>query len=194
MTKEQTLPHNPALDAQLAGEKPVDAAALGPTFSAALAPHWGRLAAYFQQPSPVCPIDLDDVKDFAAHQKELLSGDRGLNAQALLAPLIRWDLPKVQCLVFALMASTPEAKAKEGYDPIHLLAALQQTGSPLMKDEALRAMAALRFLQLGQYAETLRGLMELSDGEPALRLAYDVVQRVFSARQKGEGAVALQGM
>lgn len=189
--KTQSVPALPALS----GQKPVEAAALAATFSATLAPHWDRLTAYYAQPSPSCPIDADDVKDFAAHQKELLGdGTRGLNARTLMEPVASWDLAKMQCLVFALTASTPEAKAHDGYDPIHLLAALQQAGSPLMKDDALRAMAALRHLQLGQYAETLRALVELSDGEPAFRLAYDVVQRVFSARQKGEGAVALQGM
>lgn len=192
--KVQALPLRAPLDSELMALKADDGALISAGFDAALQPHWTRLSDYYRQPSPACSIDADDVKEFAEHQKSLLSGDRGLNPQALLEPVLAWDLGKIQCLVFALAASTDEAKIKDGYDPIHLLAALQQTGSPLMKDEALRAMAALRFLQHGQYAETLRTLMDMSDAEPAYRLAYDVVQRVFSARQKGEGAVALQGL
>jgi hypothetical protein len=192
--KAQPFPQRARLEPLLAAEKRLALSAVGATFQAALAPSWARLSDFYGPPPPACPLDLETIKSFADHQKRLLAGDRGLNPQALLAPVAGWDLARMQCLVFALMSATPQAQATDGYDPVHLLAALQQTGSPLMQDDALRAMAALRFLQLGQFAETLRGLMDLSDKEPAFRLAYDVVQRVFSARQRGEGAVALQGL
>jgi hypothetical protein len=185
-SKAQMLPRAAAVEPLVSGLKAPEAAALGATFPAAIAPHWDKLATAYAQSSPTCSIDADDVKDFAGHQKELLAGDRGVNPLALLKPVAGYDLAKMQCLVFALIAS--------GNEPMHLLNALNATGSPLMKDQALRAMAALRLLQTGQYAETLRALMDLSDAEPSFRLPYEIVQRVFAARQKGEGAVALQGM
>ncbi len=171
-----------------------DPTALAPTFRDPLRGHWDRLAEFYKQPIPSCPIDIDDVRAFAAHQRLLLDGEKSVNAKSLLKPVAAWDLAKTQCLVFALMAASPDAKAKQGFEPVHLLNALTQTGSPHMQDQALRSMFALRNFQLGQYAEALRALVELSDHEPSFRLAYDLVQRVFSLRQKGEGAVALQGL
>jgi hypothetical protein len=34
----------------------------------------------------------------------------------------------------------------------------------------------------------------MTDVEPAFRLPYEVVQRIFGLRQRGEGEVALRGM
>jgi hypothetical protein len=92
------------------------------------------------------------------------------------------------------MASSPDAKAAEGFEPLHLLRALGQTNSPMARDMSLKALLAVRFLELNRYSETLAVLMDLTDLDPSFRLPYEMVQRVFSIRQKGEGAVALQGI
>ncbi len=155
---------------------------------------WKRVSRSYAMEMPTCPIDLADVKAFATHQKSLLAGEHGANPNVLLKPIAHWTLPKVQCLVFALMASSAEAKAQEGYEPLHLLRALSQTASPMARDMSLKALLAVRYLELNRYGETLAVLMDLTDLEPSFRLPYEMVQRVFSIRQKGEGAVALQGI
>jgi hypothetical protein len=152
------------------------------------------LSSAYLLSSPTCPIAAADVQAHARHQLALAAGDRGLNARAVIAPIGSWPLAKVQCLVFAMMAADGEAQRSKGFDPMPTLAALQQTGSPLFGDPALKAITAVRHLQLGRYDETLRSVMELVDVEPAFRLPYELVQRVFSLRHTGEGAVALQGM
>ena len=116
------------------------------------------------------------MKAFAEHQKTLLAEGRTPSTQALLKPILSWDEPRVRCLLFTLMAASPEAKSN-GFEPSHLMRALVQTSSALVKDPAVRALMATRDLQLGLYPESLRALMDLTDVEPAFRLAYDAVQR-----------------
>ncbi len=188
-TRLKTLLGEPAFASRL------DTNAVTETFSGLpLRDLWLRIARSYGMPSPSCPIDFDEVKAFAAHQKKLLAGDHGANPNVLLKPLAQWTLPKVQCLVFALMASTGEAKAKDGFEPLEVIRALSQTASPMARDLSLRALLAVRYLELGQYSETLSVLMDLTDMDGGYRLPYEMVQRIFSIRQRGEGAVALQGI
>lgn len=155
---------------------------------------WTRLTRAYGLPSPSCPIDVKDVRAFAEHQRVQLEDGRAASAETLLKPIAGWSLPKVQCLVFALMASTPEAKEKQGYEPVHLMRALQQGNSSMGRDASLKALTAVRLMQLSRYAETLSLIMDLTDLDEAFRLPYEAVQRAYSLRQKGEGAVALQGL
>jgi hypothetical protein len=156
--------------------------------------HWTSLARSYEIPSPSCPLSFDEVKSFADHQKELTAGGRAASPLSLVRPLSGWTLAKLQCLIFTLMAASDAAKADEGFEPLHLMRALQQTRSPFAKDNTIRSMFAVRLIQLSQYAETLRVLMDLQDVDPAYRLPYEIVQRIFSIRQKGDGSVALQGI
>lgn len=176
-------------------DKSVPVTLVTPTITdPALRAHWENLQAAYASPSPLCPIAFSDVKQFAAHQKALADGGRGISPQSLIQPVQDWDLPKIQCLLFTLMAASPEMKAKDGFEPLLLLRALQQANSPLARDGALRALSAVRFLQLGLYPEALRAIMDLADTDPAFRVPYELVQRVFSIRQRGDGSVALQGL
>lgn len=170
-------------------------AAMAKTFASdAMGQRWQRLTRAYALPSPSCPIELKDVRAFAEHQRVELKDGRAVSAETLLKPIAGWTLPKIQCLVFALMASTPDAKENGGYEPVHLMRALQQGGSPAARDASLKALTAVRLMQLSRYAETLSLVMDLTDLDEAFRLPYEVVQRAYSLRQKGEGAVALQGL
>ncbi len=196
--KSQGIFNKPTLKALLEEQKlaaKVEAKDVEQSFAnPALRDSWAGISRSYAMDIPSCPIDASDVKAFAAHQKSLLAGEHGANPNVLLKPIANWTLPKVQCLVFALMASTAEAKVTEGFEPLHLLRALSQTASPMARDMSLKALLAVRFLELNRYGETLAVLVDLADMDSSFRLPYEMVQRVFSIRQKGEGAVALQGI
>lgn len=156
------------------------------------------LGLYFAD-APSCPISADEVKMFATHQQSLQAangnaGSGSLSGGQLIAPLREWSFKKVRCLVFALMGTSAEAKEKAGTDPVHLMLTLQQTASPLAKDASYKSVFAIRLLQTRQFAETLRVLIDLVDLQPGFRLPYEMVQRIFSVSQKGDGQVALKGI
>ena len=109
-------------------------------------------------------------------------------------PLAAWTPAAVQCLVFTLMSPSSAAQKGTSFDPLPLMQALQQTDAPILHDVGIKALIAVRYLQSGMYPETLALLMDLSDIDDAFGLTYDVVQRVYSMRQRGDGAVALQGL
>jgi hypothetical protein len=155
---------------------------------------WNNLAQSYEQSSPSCPIKLKEIKSFAAHQKSLTSDNRGANATALIEPIKKWPKGKVRCLILAMMSASDDNKKTQGLEPLHLLNAMVHTGSEFAKDPAIRSMFAIRLLQLNRYAETLRVLMNLQDTNIAYRLPYEIVQRIYSRTQKGQGQVALKGI
>ena len=153
-----------------------------------------ELRSFYFADAPTCPITASEVKDFAAYQTKLLSEKTAINGGVLIAPLKDWPLKKVRCLIFALLATSDTGANINGHDPVHLMLTFQQMASPLAKDAAYKAVYSIRLLQTNQFAETLRVLVELVDLQPAFRLPYEMVQRIFSIRQKGDGQVALKGI
>jgi hypothetical protein len=153
-----------------------------------------ELRSFYFADAPTCPITAAEVKDFAAYQEKLLTEKTAINGNVLVAPLKEWPLKKVRCLIFALLATSNTDVSNIKNDPIHLMLTFQQMASPLAKDMAYKAVFSIRLLQTNQFAETLRILVELVDLQPAFRLPYEMVQRVFSIRQKGDGQVALKGI
>lgn len=153
-----------------------------------------ELRSFYFADAPTCPITASEVKDFAAYQAKLLSEKSAINGGLLLAPLKEWPLKKVRCLIFYLLATSDTEANINGHDPVHLMLSVQQTASPLAKDAAYKAVYSIRLLQTKQFAETLRILVELVDLQPAFRLPYEMVQRIFSISQKGDGQVALKGI
>ena len=133
------------------------------------------------------------VKTFIQHQQNLLAKDSAINSLTLLKPIEKYSLDQLRCLVFAMMSLSVTHPDKGEYDPLHLMQALRQTSSPLARDIPIRIMLAIRLLHHHNYAETLRVLLDLRDQNPSYRLAYDLVQNIYSLRQKGQGAVSLRG-
>jgi len=153
-----------------------------------------ELRNFYFADAPTCPITASEVKEFAVFQGKLLSEKSAINGSALIAPLKHWPQKKVRCLIFALLATSGPEAIKAGNDPIHLMLTFQQMGSPLAKDAAYKAVYSIRLLRTNQFAETLRILVDMVDLQPAFRLPYEMVQRIFSMRQKGDGQVALKGL
>jgi hypothetical protein len=159
-----------------------------------LEPHWKTLGTAYEASAPTCPLEAAEVIAFAAFQKKAMDEKRALTAAELLARVEGFSGYKTRCLVFALMGASEGAKRETGFEPLHLMRALRQQGSLVLEERALRSLMAVRLLQVGDYAESLRLLVEMTDVEPAFRLPYEVVQRIFGLRQRGEGEVALRGM
>jgi hypothetical protein len=134
------------------------------------------------------------VRAFAGRQRAATAAGRQPGIGDVLTPLAGWSLARTQCLAAALMAVPEAKKQSEGYDPTALLLAVAAPSSPFAHDAALKALTAVRMLELTRYPETLGAIMDLIDLDDGFRLPYEIVQRVFALKQKGEGAVALQGL
>ena len=169
--------------------------AVAPTLiDSPLAEHWRTLSAAYEAPAPTCPLDPAEVLEFARYQKRAMDDNRNLTGGELLAKVSGWSDYKTRCLVFVMMGASEGAKRETGFDPLPLMRALRQQANPVLEERALRSLMAARLVEIGEYAESLRLLVELADVEPAFRLPYEVVQRVFGLRQRGEGQVGLRGM
>jgi hypothetical protein len=164
-------------------------------FAPAVQKHWQKLSSLYRLPAPPCPLTDAETRLFSRHQSVLLADAASANPQSLLKPIMSWPVAKIQCLVFATMAFADrsiKAQVKPS-DPLHLLLALQQVRHLAARDIGVRTMLATRLFELRRYDETLRVLLDLQDDEPAFRLPYEIVQRIYSIKQKGQGEVALQG-
>lgn len=155
--------------------------------------YWKVLQVAFRGDKLQCPLATSEVVAFADLQKRALSNQQPLSSAQLLGYVENWSPEKIRCLIFALMGSSEEAKRDSGFDPMPLLQALRQKAHGVLEGPALKALTIARLVQLSDYAESLRLLIELTDSEPAFRLPYEIVQRVFGIRQRGGGAVALRG-
>lgn len=156
--------------------------------------HWQTLSAVYNAPAPTCPLDPQEVIEFARFQKRALDENRNLTGAELLAKVSGWSDYKTRCLVFAMMGASEGAKRETGFEPLPLMQALRQQGNAVLEERALRSLMAARLVEIGEYAESLRLLVELADVDPAFRLPYEVVQRIFGLRQRGDGQVGLRGL
>ena len=168
----------------------VDAALVAATLPDYQQESWQHWQVLYALPAPTCPLSAAKVQEFVAGLEQALSNG-GESAQATIARLQGWPAAKVRCLALTLSA-TNDGNRQRG--PLTLLQALQVMDSPLMADTSIRAIFALTLLRHGNFPETLRVLMTMLDEQPAYRLPYELVQRVFSIRHQGRGRVALQGL
>ena len=146
---------------------------------------WRALAPAYALPLPSCNL-ASTTHTYTERLARLTADGHALTAAEVLAPLRGWDASKLRCLAFAVTWSGQ-------VDSLPLLVALRQAGQPLARDVALDALTAVRYLEHAQYPEALALLLDLVDLEPGFRLPYEAVQRIYSIRQKGGGAVAISG-
>lgn len=155
--------------------------------------YWPHVEKHFVSANLTCVIDPREVADAANYFKRVLKesgSEQSTNPALMLATFVAWQPAKIRCLALHL-ATLPEVSAAEH---LAFLMALRQTQGPYGKDIALSALTAERLIEAIRYPEALAILLDLADQDPAFRLPYELLQRVFSARQKGRGAVALQGL
>lgn len=170
----------------------------GSVLSAAFAPlglqvFWPEMEKHFAAASLACPMAPNDVSDAATAFHNLLQesgSEQSTSPARMLAGYANWQPAKIRCLALHL-ATLPQCSPAEH---LAFLMALRQSQGPYAKDVALSALTAQRLIETVRYPEALAILLDLSDQDRAFRLPYELLQRIFSARQKGRGAVALQGL
>lgn len=170
--------------------------------SDSLKSHWKKFQDAYHSTTPICPLNAEEVAAFAKHQKKLLGEGESLNPIKLLKPLSHpskeWSLDKVRCLALTFMATPEELKKNQGYEPLFLMESLRSFSKNIPKlalasrDLSIKTLLALRYFQKKRYPETLNVLVELQDEHPEYRLAYEIVQRIYSMVQRGQGDVALK--
>lgn len=169
---------------------PINEATIAATLPEEQRKFWQHWQVLYALPAPTCPLSAEKVQEFVAGLAQAKTAG-GESAQATIARLQGWPAPRVRCLALTLSA-THGTDAQKG--PLTLLQALQVMDSPLLADTSIRAIFSLTLLRHGNFPETLRVLMSMLDQQPAYRLPYEIVQRVFSIRHQGRGRVALQGL
>lgn len=154
---------------------------------------WPDMEKHFAAAGLACPMAPNDVSDAATALHNLLresGSEQSTSPARMLAGFANWQPAKIRCLALHL-ATFPQCSAAEH---LAFLMALRQSQGPYAKDVALSALTAQRLIEAVRYPEALAILLDLSDQDRAFRLPYELLQRIFSARQKGRGAVALQGL
>ncbi len=166
--------------------------------SSALAPlglktYWPEAEKHFVAADLTCVVAPHEVSEAATYFHNFLqeSGSEHSTSPArTLAKYATWEPSKIRCLALRL-ATWPQFSEVEH---LALLMALRQSQGPYAKDMALSALTAQRLIETIRYPEALAIMLDLADQDPSFRLSYELLQRIFSAKQKGRGAVALQGL
>jgi len=155
---------------------------------------WSFFSQSYVNSDHGCDITPELKEAFSQYQGKLANENIAANTTKILQPIKKWRLAKVRCLLVTLMSSANSTHVSKAIDPVHILNAIAQINSPFAQDTTIKALHAIRFFQLNNYAEALRVLVEMQDKEKAYRLAYEIVQRIYSRSEKGEGKVALKGI
>lgn len=154
---------------------------------------WLLVARHFTVPPASCAVEKAELESVTSHLHRVFteSGrDQSSSIAVVLAPLQGWSAVKSRCLAISL-AKSASLSVPEQRD---FLLALMQSHAGLSRDTALSALMAQRLTEGLRFPEALATLVDLADQDPSFRLPYEILQRLFSAKQKGRGAVALQGL
>jgi hypothetical protein len=177
-------------DSEVAGASAAMTAAFTPL---GLKDYWPEVEKHFAAANLTCVIAPKELSDAATYFHQVLQesgSEQSTSPARMLVNYAAWQPAKTRCLALSL-ATLPEVTAVEH---LAFLMALRQSQGPYGKDLALSALTAQRLIETIRYPEALAILLDLADQDPAFRLPYELLQRIFSARQKGRGAVALQGL
>jgi len=152
--------------------------------------HFSSFAPAYALDSPSCGVSPATVSQFASHQMTLLHRQGPtVKDEDLLRPLSALSPDDQLCVALVLMATADEIQASQGFEPAPLLTALARAASP--KSVAVRAILAARLIQQARFGAALEILVGMQEENPSFRLAYDLVQRIYSRRHVGRGDVAL---
>jgi hypothetical protein len=141
--------------------------------------NWQDLAPVSDLPNPNCAFTASSPKADAPELTTLLKD---------------WNNEKIDCLVFAYLAFSPKDGGGRRLTPWTLLQAVQQADMKPENLQTLKISSVIQLLEGNQYAESLRILVDLQDSNPSYRVATDIVQRIFSLHQHGDGKVAIRGI
>jgi hypothetical protein len=174
------------------GEKGLEAVAEA-FASSRLKGQWGGIQRYYGTMVPSCTIETAHLQRIAHYLHKFIedSGNEQSSSPAVILSQVQtWPTENIRCLAVHLALSPTVSPAEH----LVFLMALRQGYAPLSKDMAVSVLTAQRLIELLRFPEALALLLDLADQDPDFRLPYEVLQRIFSAKQKGRGAVALQGI
>ena len=135
----------------------------------------------------------DLVKKFLSQKTEadgIKENERGLFWSKNLT---RFSLEELQYLAINGFESGGD-KEHDAYTAEMFFSAYEKAGFMNEQDRILRLAYGLTLFWQARFSESLRMILELQDKNPSYRLAYEIIQRIYSFQHAGKGEVALQGL
>ncbi len=165
-----------------------------PHFSSSLySKLWQGLESSFQQETPVCPLGVKKATVFRKldHTKEPTDEIR---LKDIVVFFKSWSQQEKLCYLVSAMHEKPEVGEAWLFDPMLVAEAFYLTSDLPEHRYQLSKILSVVYLQKNNFPEALRQLLYLTEQQPSFRLAYDLVQRIFSMKQQGSGKVAIKGI
>lgn len=159
---------------------------------------WGKLWSHFQQEygtsRPECPIRDVVLSELSKFQSKLEESGQPSFPDSYSWLLAKSSTAELRCLAMRTMSVSGRSGAP-GREVLNLLAFLAQLPAERIGQDTaqiFRILYSVRLVQLEGYADALAILLDLQETSPPYRLAYDMVQRLYSQEQRGKGIVALK--
>ncbi len=152
--------------------------------------YFHALSASYAQNGEVCALRGEEYATTESLLKDLTRNDDPHHIKPLIEFLAKLPVDKKRCLAIQMLQHQDTTR---DYETLPLFLALRST-SDGEKDLIVTLATSIRYIQMENYPETLRLLFQLQKADSAYRSAYDLVQVIYSYRQRGEGDVALRGL
>lgn len=152
--------------------------------------YFRALSEAYAQNSEVCSLRGEEFTKTESLLREMTQKEDPHHIKPLTAYLVQLPMDKKRCLAIQMLQLRETAR---DYETLPLFMALRTTQDG-EKDLVVTLSTAIRYIQMENYPEALRLLFQLQTMDTAYRSAYDLVQVIYSYRQRGEGDVALRGL
>lgn len=152
--------------------------------------YFRALAQAYAQNSEVCSLRGEEFTKSESLLRDMKKNDDPHFIKPLIGYLAHLPVDKKRCLAIQMLQLRDSTR---DYETLPLFMALRTT-SDGEKDLVITLGTAIRYIQMENYPEALRLLFKLQTIDNAYRNAYDLVQVIYSYRQRGEGDVALRGL
>ncbi len=155
--------------------------------------YWDAQSALYAINAPVCP-------DYKSLDEKFLESKKIVDKRPLQEQNSAWrkayssfSLLDVRCIAWSsLTRKSPEEKTQ--VDAAMFFSSFEKAGTPFQNDPMIRLISILNFFNTSRFPEALRIILELQDEDTSYRLAYEIIQRIYSLEQRGKGEIALQGL
>jgi hypothetical protein len=140
--------------------------------------HWSELKLAYDLSAPTCLESVDPTALLG------LAAKPNTSAQQLKAAYAATENAECTLLKAVQTANSAAATAK-------LANALRQ--QPNAPKRILDLALVVSYLQQNEFPEALRTTLEIADYDSNFHMVYEFIQRIFTQRQRGDGAVSLRG-
>lgn len=152
--------------------------------------YFRALSEAYAQNSEVCSLREEEFVKTESLLRDMTQKEDPHYIKPLTGYLAQLPMDKKRCLAIQMLQFRETAR---DYETLPLFIALRTTQDG-EKDLVITLSTAIRYIQMENYPEALRLLFQLQAIDSAYRSAYDLVQVIYSYRQRGEGDVALRGL